>query len=412
MLAAAFANWISQLPERGFDETFISLLRANGFYDIHFRHGQFEFGKDFVAKRDESGQVVQYGFQSKAGDITGSEWDGIYSQLEELTSGQNVPVGFDKTRPRCSVLVTTGRLKGKAALSAATLESRVKDRGDGRFEVWEQDTLLEMLEGGSLFPVGPSPMLNALLAHIEGPDCGERSLEAQLAVLVDTAMISPASLHRAFVDNAICAATLGQKGRSIQQLAATLNAVRIAATLAHTDAIEAKVLVRLAFDAYVKQGELCYKALLDAPGDERHWLKALPSSTGQIVIYPIACLKLLEFSGLAALWSAEKGSMDQGQHWADICAQIVDGQRGACHPISDRYAASIAPPVLALRRFGKGDRAERLLRETTKWVCDRYEGSEAGLAGPYSTPADEARTLLGASFEAITLERRRESLLP
>src|SRR4051794_25315142 len=115
MLAAAFANWVSRLPERGFDETFISLLRANDFFDIHFRHGQFEFGKDFVAKRDEGGQVVQYGFQSKAGDITGSEWDGIYSQLEELTSGQNVPIAFDKTRPRCSVLVTTGRLKGKAA---------------------------------------------------------------------------------------------------------------------------------------------------------------------------------------------------------------------------------------------------------------------------------------------------------
>src|ERR1700690_2005864 len=84
MLAAAFGNWVSQLHERGFDESFISLLRAHGFYDIHFRHGQFEFGKDFVAKRDGDGQEVQYGFQSKAGDINGSDWDGIYSQLEEL----------------------------------------------------------------------------------------------------------------------------------------------------------------------------------------------------------------------------------------------------------------------------------------------------------------------------------------
>lgn len=43
---------------------------------------------------------MQYGFQSKAGDITGADWDGIYSQLEELTSGQNVPLGFDT---RCRV---------------------------------------------------------------------------------------------------------------------------------------------------------------------------------------------------------------------------------------------------------------------------------------------------------------------
>jgi hypothetical protein len=180
MLAAAFGNWVSQLTERGFDESFISLLRAHGFYDIHFRHGQFEFGKDFVAKRDEEGRTVQYAFQSKAGDINGSDWDSIYAQLEELTSGQNVPAGFDKTLPRCSVLVTTGRLKGKASLSAKTFETRVKDRGDGRFEVWEQDTLIEMVEGSSRFPVTSSPTLTALLAHIEGPDCDARSLEAQL----------------------------------------------------------------------------------------------------------------------------------------------------------------------------------------------------------------------------------------
>jgi len=62
-------------------------------------------------------------------------------------------------------------------------------------------------------------------------------------------MVSPASLHRALVDNAICAAMLGQKGLSIQQLAARLNAVRIAATLAHTNTDEAKLLTELASDA-------------------------------------------------------------------------------------------------------------------------------------------------------------------
>jgi hypothetical protein len=411
MLAAAFGNWVSQLPERGFDESFISLLRAHGFYDIHFRHGQFEFGKDFVAKRDEDGHKVQYGFQSKAGDITGSDWDGIYSQLEELTSGQNVPVGFDKTLARCSVLVATGRLKGKAALSAKTFETRVNDRGDGRFEVWEQDTLMEMVEGSNRFPVAPSPTLTALLAHIQGPDCGERTLEGQLAVLVDEAKASTASLHRALIENAICAATLAERGRGIQQLAAALNAVRMAATLAHSDATEAKSLLRMAFDSYVMQGERCFKTLLTAPGDEKHWLKSLPSSTGQMVIYPVHCIKVLEFSGLASLWSAEQGNEADGQRWADVCGQIVDGQRGAFHPISDRYAASFAPAVLALRRFGKAERAERLLRETTKWMCDRYEGDEPGLAGPYSTPEEETRALLGGAFEAVPLVRRRESLL-
>jgi hypothetical protein len=230
-------------------------------------------------------------------------------------------------------------------------------------------------------------------------------------VLVDNAKASMSSLHRALVDNAICGATLAEKGRGIQQLAVALNGVRIAATLAHSDAAGAKPLLNMALDSYVAQGERCYKTLLAAPGDEMHWLKSIPSSTSQVVIYPVHCLKVLEFCGLASLWSAERGNEAEGQRWADVCAQIVDAQRGAFHPVSDRYAASLAPAVLALRRFGKADRAERLLRETAKWMCDRYEGDEPGLAGPYSTPTEETRTLLGGAFEAIPLVRRRESLL-
>ena len=40
-----------------------------GFHDIHFIHGNIEFGKDFIAKRTEDNRVIQYAFQSTAGDI-------------------------------------------------------------------------------------------------------------------------------------------------------------------------------------------------------------------------------------------------------------------------------------------------------------------------------------------------------
>jgi hypothetical protein len=74
MLAAAFENWIRTLRERDFDDTFLELLRAAGFYDLHFTHGQYEFGKDVIAKL-RGAPPVQYAFQSKAGDIGGSDWD-------------------------------------------------------------------------------------------------------------------------------------------------------------------------------------------------------------------------------------------------------------------------------------------------------------------------------------------------
>ncbi len=55
MLDDVIGNYIDSLTEREFDAPFEALLRLHGFNDIHFLHGCFEFGKDFIAKRAEDG---------------------------------------------------------------------------------------------------------------------------------------------------------------------------------------------------------------------------------------------------------------------------------------------------------------------------------------------------------------------
>ena len=55
MLDDVIGNYIDSLTEREFDAPFMALLRLHGFDDIHFLHGSFEFGKDFIAKRTEDG---------------------------------------------------------------------------------------------------------------------------------------------------------------------------------------------------------------------------------------------------------------------------------------------------------------------------------------------------------------------
>ena len=108
MLGVAFESWISRLSEREFDGSFLSLLRAHGFYDVHFTHGAYEFGKDFVAKRNEP-TPVQYAFQSKAGGGDGAAWNKLSGQLIELAGEKLAHVSFDAALPRKLVLVTTGR---------------------------------------------------------------------------------------------------------------------------------------------------------------------------------------------------------------------------------------------------------------------------------------------------------------
>lgn len=128
------------------------------------------------------------------------------------------------------------------------------------------------------------------------------------------------------------------------------------------------------------------------------------------MVYPVLCLKVLEFLGIALLAEPD-ADQARSARFLDCCKQILRNQPGVHHPISDRLAASLAPAVIALYHNGESELCRVFLRATAKWVIDQYERSEAGLAGPYSTPAEEVRIFLGAPFEAVELAPRRESLL-
>jgi hypothetical protein len=75
MLSDVIGCYLDSLEEREFDAPFIALLRALGYWDIHFLHGSFEFGKDFIAKAEVEGVATQFAFQTKAGDINLKAWN-------------------------------------------------------------------------------------------------------------------------------------------------------------------------------------------------------------------------------------------------------------------------------------------------------------------------------------------------
>ncbi len=183
MLAAAFGSWISQLTERDFDAPFTELLRAHGFYDLHFTHGAYEFGKDFIAKRDEP-LPTQYAFQAKAGDVGGAEWNRMRGQFEELADGGPAHPSFAVQLPRRSVVVLTGRLTGKATVAPSDFRTRLRETGRGDFDVWDVDTLSELLAGSSRFPAGPSDNLLPILGLVETGKANDRELERELARLL------------------------------------------------------------------------------------------------------------------------------------------------------------------------------------------------------------------------------------
>jgi hypothetical protein len=131
LLDDVVGSFLDSVGEREFDAPLMALLRSHGFTDIHFVHGQYEFGKDVIAK-SEDGAPVQYVLQSKAGDLGLSQWTGIRGQIDLLRTNELSHPSFDRTLPRRAVLVITGRLirehRSRSRITAARAPSAGKRR--------------------------------------------------------------------------------------------------------------------------------------------------------------------------------------------------------------------------------------------------------------------------------------------
>jgi hypothetical protein len=126
------------------------------------------------------------------------------------------------------------------------------------------------------------------------------------------------------------------------------------------------------------------------------------------VTYPARCVSLVEILSLLALLKIENGEEDAGVI-AEYVARFLERHPGTAHPISDRWAVSLIPPVLLMAARDNLDRVVALLTEVTRWIGDRYEGDSVGLASPTASPEDEVTYLLGTPLEHIELRRRSES---
>lgn len=146
MLAAVVEHFLDRVTERDFDAPFIALLRKLGFTDIHYLHGQYEFGKDFIAQNTESGQQFQFVFQSKAGDLTLGDWGKGASQLDLLRTNTLAHPGFNAALPRRAVLVLTGRLIGGATLAAQNYCDQASGSDVG-LEIWDRESLVQRIIG-------------------------------------------------------------------------------------------------------------------------------------------------------------------------------------------------------------------------------------------------------------------------
>jgi hypothetical protein len=408
MMNDVVESYLDSIEEREFDAPFIALLRAMGYWDIHFLHGSFEFGKDFIAKGEFNCNAAQFAFQTKAGDINLKSWSECRGQIDMLRTDSTAHPAFDTKLPRKAVFVTTGRLVGGAGAAAQSYQHHLEELGEVGFVTWDKQNLIELIiaHPGVCLASGTQGAFLTVIGHIEQDRVNEKEIERY-----SREWLSPGrNLHQLSLEAAVIAQYLRRTERLDLSCMTALMLIRTAWFRTHgveppdEAALMAADTGQQLFHHYAWH-------IFDRCGDDMLNPLQFLRDRGTLaahVAYPVLCLRIVEILGLLYLLHSPadtKRRNDLGRFLIDF----VDSNPGVAHPISDRWAISLIPAALAAAQQGGFPTVRDLLKNVAKWIADRYESDSLGLSDSDSTPDEEVDRLLGVPFEHIKLDRRAES---
>jgi len=420
MLANVLGAYLDSVKEREFDLPLNTLLRASGFHDIHFTHGNVEFGKDFIAKRDENGITIQYSFQSKSGDVSQSDWRNVImaQTLESLLSVLSHP-SFDKDAPHQTVLVITGKMLGNAALGLQELNETIKQTYQKRpVQVWDRETLIQLLETHGLegvYQANASGFLKygnfyQLYGKALEGTISRREFEDHSRQWLEDTIPSDKRLLCSTIESNIFAAQCQAKGLIYEAITSHLTLIRTIMHQIHTANNQTEVdqlrdIYSLAISRLkeiLKQYLAEFETLWDKSGNN---LCSIIPGSNSIIMYSIHCARMMEVSGILYFIEVEKSEKDAV---ISFLTSFISNEPGCAHVPSDYYAVSLVLPLLSLCSSGHRNIAEGLIQSSAVWLCDRYQHG-FGLADISAEPYEEITTLAGYPFDFIRVRQRKSS---
>lgn len=419
MLRNVLEDYLDSIVERDFDYPLLTLLQAMGYYDIHFTHGTVEFGKDFIAKKDDDGTIFQYAVQSKKGNINQTAWrNDIRGQLEEAIVSDLSHPQFDKKLPRKVVLVTTGRISGNARLAAQEYKAKLEaDNQVQELIFWEKEQLIQFAEEYGLTGIyqntvkglkGYAQFYLVYSKAIEGA-LSDREIEAFSRIWIDNDLDQRKRILRASLEAEILASKLLENGRLFEAAICYIGLTRLVmATIfendepllsqIYSDILEEKLLPLCDrfFTELREAWENSGKALLPL---------CITGSSFPMLHYIVWCARILELTSL--YWFLTKEAQKRVE-LIEFLTDFVQIERGCGHLPSDRYTSSVVWSTLALLGGGKADTALDLVKRSTVWLCDRVQDG-FGIARYEANEYEETVTILGYPFDFIKVEKNRSS---
>lgn len=405
LLTDVIGRYLDTLSEREFDAPFLSILRQEGFSDIHFLHGSFEFGKDFIAKKIVNGRTTQYLFQTKAGDINLGAWSAIRGQIDMLRTNIIAHPNFDETADRRACLVITGRLIGASAAAAQDYHSYLEKRNELSFDVWDREGLIGIFTNCVVLGATSAGLFQLL---------GTSDIELTFAKMEEYSRSWMRDSTENFVSDLLEATLICHHCAKCNRddLACFVAQMYVRGALFTFDGEQpdnddlkfaCKNGLKL-FDIYASK--LLVQGLsVDIPNETIKKIQ-FPSFTA----YPVFCCLYAELLSFLALY-CESESPQRAKEIAEHLRDFVQKNPGVCHPVSDHYCSSLVVTGITLYKFGFQNAFEQFITDAASWIADHYEPTSMGLAPPHSSAEDEVEQLLGAFFEDSEIEKRNDSFL-
>ncbi|MCP1413677.1 hypothetical protein [Paenarthrobacter sp. A20] len=351
---------------------------------------------------------MQFAIQSKAGDIGLAGWREVRPQLEESVYNTRAHPSFDPSLKRVAVLVTTGRLKGAAAVDAQEFKESIERRTDSKVEFWDLLTLTDWLcddpESG-LAGRANTGFLDIISSASNGevrePDL-ERYTRKWLEPAVDA--LAVASIEAAVMSN-----TLRTKHRLDLAAAVALQLLRAAVVTDSSGRQQGlSASARRLFVGYATELLQQTRPHLADPKE----LSRVVAGPFAIVTYQVMAVRLFEIFGLLALVAEATGTHDVAEQAREAVLALARTHPGSARPASDGFAVSLLAPVLVL--YGS-ERAlcRRYLKSVAEWLLDRHDSEAEGLGlGSVSDSEEQiVERLLGGALESTQATLRRQSYL-
>lgn len=422
MLRNILENYISDIRERDFDIPFLCILLKEGFYDIHFLHGIVEFGKDFIAKFKRDGKVIQCAFQTKAGDIKTDSFREIRYQCDEMRDTISSHPNYDITLERECFLVLTGRLKGNAALQAQEYDRKCKSKGEIGLTVWDSDVLIEKILNSDLGYIGitghkGNDILIDYISKIKNNQISYNDINKLIEYWCNVCnTLNAGSFHGMILESAIITKELKENNYFYSACSMCLiTLIPIMYNIKKQNIIN----VNDFKDKYILYVVEIYKRIMIDFIEELDKYDEIVEGIyknsnygcSSIITHSVNCSKIIENVGLLGLMLLENRDDDNADKIGQILVNLFSNNIATTHPISDKYAYSLIPPILFLYKLGYKNECKEIIKKTALWTFDRYEISELGLAEVNASNYEEIERLLGYVFEFTKLNNRRESYL-